>query len=123
MGLFAVCDQSLSEELYLADRARSKVCLTCPSQHGVIARPVSRSLRSITLKIRPLLTDSTDYHGGGRTGGIRAGNQTAKQKKRFVLYSLLKRIYNDYFTLFKRTSRARLKKRDRGLKASMLKVS
>ncbi len=63
------------------------------------------------------------YHGGSRTSGIRAGNQTAKQKKRYMLYSHLKWIYNYYFALSKRTSRSRSKKHDRGLKASMLRVS
>ncbi|XP_016104834.1 motile sperm domain-containing protein 2-like [Sinocyclocheilus grahami] len=42
------------------------------SQHGVTVCPVSQSLRSIPLKTRPLLTDSSSHHGGG---GIRAGHR------------------------------------------------
>lgn len=123
MQSFAFNCQSISKELYLAAQASSKVSLTSQSQHGVIMCPVSRSLRSVPLKTRPLLTDSEHYHGGGWTGGIRAGNQTAKQNKYYAFYSHMKWIYNYYFALSKRTSRARSKKHDRGLKASMLRVS
>jgi len=74
MQSFAFNCQSTPEKLYVAAKACSKVSLTYPSQNGVLPRPVSLSLGSIPLNTRPLLTDSADHHGGGRTDGIRAGN-------------------------------------------------